>query len=94
MTGPENPKVAVVKGGQLWLVEALDDGKDRSVHKPYVGISIPVAQFADTAVVLGLQLLHVECANDDVVQEGDEHARMHPNVHPVVDLRQDWGWDD
>jgi hypothetical protein len=94
MTRPQNVEVAVVEGSQLRLVESLDDGEDSSVHKPHIGVSVPVTQFADASVITGLQFLNSVGANDNVVEEGNKYSRVQAVVHPVVHLHQDRRWDD
>jgi|TARA_B100002003_G_scaffold226034_1_gene232493 hypothetical protein len=47
-------EVAAVQRGQLGVVEPLDDREDPSADKPHIGVSVPVTDFADTPVILGL----------------------------------------
>ena len=89
MAGPENAEVAVVKGGQLRLVEPLDDCKDRGIHKPHVGVGIAVTQFADTSVIFGLQFLNMVGPSNDVIQKGEEDPGVKPGVHEPVYFGQD-----
>ena len=72
MAGPENAKVAVVKGGQLRLVKPLDYRGDPSVHKSHVVVSVTVTGFADTPVVFGLQFFDTIGAEPNVVKEGEK----------------------
>ena len=93
MTGPKNPEVAVVECGQLRLVEPLDDRQDPSVHEPYIGVGIPVTDFAYAPVVLGLQLLYSVGAGNYVVENGEEDSGVKPGVHEPVHFDQHGRWD-
>lgn len=94
MTGPEDAEVAVVKGGQLWLVEPLDDCENCSVHKPDIGVSVPVTEFADTPVIFGPQFLNSVGAGKDVVEKGEENSDVQPGVHEPVHFNQHGRGDD
>ena len=85
--------MAVVKRGQLRLVEPLDDRQDPSVHEPYIGVGVPVTDFAYAPVVLGLQLLYSEGAGNYVVENGEEDSGVKPSVHQPVYFNQDRRWD-
>ena len=80
MVGPEKAEVAVVKGGQLPPVEPLCNREDRGVHKPHIGVSVTVTEFADAPVVLGLQFLNEIGAGEDVVEKGEEDSRVKTSV--------------
>ena len=80
MAGPQKPEVAVVKGGQLRLVEPLCNRKDRGIHKPQIGVGVTVTEFADAPVVLGLQFLNEIGAGEDVVEKGEEDSGVKTSV--------------
>jgi hypothetical protein len=91
MAGPEGAEVAVVQRGQLGLVEPLHNRQDRGVHKPHIGVSIPVTELADAAVVLGLQLLYTVGPGNDVIQKGEEDSRVKAGMDQPVHFDQDRG---
>jgi len=84
MAGPEEPKVAVVQGSQLGLVEPFGYSKDSRVHEPYVGIRVTVTDLADAPVILGSQVLDAIGSSDDVIKKGHQHARVQAGVDRVV----------
>lgn len=91
MAGAKNAEVAAVEGSEFRFTEALDDGENGGVHEADVGISVAIAKIADATVVRWLKVFHLECAGDDVVEEGRQHACMQSCVHPVVYLYENGG---
>lgn len=88
VAGSQDTEVAMVEGGQLGLIEAFNDRKDGSVDEPNISIGVTVAQFTDTPVVSGMQLLDTIGAVDDIVQEGHQYPWMEASMNPVVCFHQ------
>ena len=86
--------MAVVQGGELRFVQPLDDGEDACVHKPNIGVSVPVTDFADTPIIVGLQGFDMVRSVGNIVQQSDENTRVQANVHPIVYLYQHRRRDD
>ncbi len=86
--------MAVVQGGELGLAEPLDDGQNRCIDEPDVGVGVLSAQLPHTNVIVPQQILDHVGAVVDVFEESDEHARVETDVDPVVYLYEHWGGND
>ena len=73
--------MAVVKGGQLWLVKPLYDGEDPSVYKSDIGVSVPVANLTNAPIIFGLQFLYPVGPSNDIIEKGEEDSSVKPSVH-------------
>ena len=76
MAWTDRSEVPVVEGGQLRLVEALDDRQHRGVDKAHAGVRVPVADLPNARVVRRMEVLHGVRAGLDVGQEREQNARI------------------
>ena len=81
--------MALVQGSQLGLVEPLDDGEDRRIDEPNVGIGVLITDFADASIILGLEVLDAIGAGDDIVEKDEEDSGVKPGAYKPVYLRKD-----
>ena len=89
MAWADQAEVAVIESRKLGFVQAFQDRHDGCVDKADIGIRIPVAQLADSAVVIWQQFHHPVGTGDDVVEQRNEDAGVQPSMDPVVDLDED-----
>ena len=64
MTGPKSTEMAVVEGGQFGLIQPLSDCQDPGIHKPHIGVSVPVTKVPNTPIIFGLHFLDPVGAGD------------------------------
>ena len=86
MTWSKHAEVTTVHGGELRLVESLDDGQHCRVHEAYIGVCVTIAQLTNPAVVGGQEILDQVGSFGDIVEQRDENAGAEPLAGPIVDL--------
>lgn len=71
MARPQKTDVPAIQGGQLGLVESLDDGKDRRVDEPDVRIRGASAELPDPRVVRCFKVRYDPRPRFDIAEQGD-----------------------
>lgn len=80
--------MAAIEGGELRLVQSLDDGQNRRVDESDVGIRVTFANLPNSPVITREQLLDPKRAPGDIVEEFDEDTGVQPFPDPVIHLDQ------
>jgi hypothetical protein len=65
----DGAEVAVVEGGELRFVEALDDSHDGGVDEADIGVGVAIAELADAELVLGQEVFDAEEASNNVIDK-------------------------
>jgi hypothetical protein len=85
--------VAPIERRELWFTKSLDNCEHRGVDQANICICVLVAQLAGAPAIVALQVFDAKGTSIDVIQQGNQNARVQPLVNPVVHLDQDNGWN-
>jgi len=86
--------MAMIEGGKLRLAKALCDGEDSAVNEADFEVGIGLHQLADALIVARGQILNVQLAGLDRVEQLREGICSEFPAEQVVKLDQDGRGDD
>ena len=88
MTRPQHSEVSVVESAEFWFVQPLHDCKDRGIYEAHICIGVAFAEFADSPVVLGMQLFDLIGTGKDIIEKGKEDPGVKSGVDEPVQFDQ------
>ena len=88
MARAKDPEMAMVKGGQLCFCQTLHDSQHGGINKAERQIAIPVEQFTNATIVLGLQVDYLQCARLRVSQKAQERVWMQMLAGKPINLNE------
>ncbi len=86
MSRLDHPKVAVVQGGDLRLIQALRNRNDRRVDEANICVRVLGADLPHADVVLPPKLFDEECAVGNVSEEGGVRNGVQSLTDEVIQL--------
>ncbi len=94
MSGLHGPKVALVEGGHLGFVEALDERHDAGIDDAESQVRIATLKLATAGKIRSGRRLDAVDPGEQVVEEDEPRRGPESAGTPVLELRKNEGGDD